>query len=74
MRVTRSFTGAEGKWFYDDGGPKPFAKEDALALEEAFTLGVPRVVPVRKGQNEVNLERSVQVNVKTKFERKVTRE
>lgn len=64
----------EGKWVCEtDQGSKEYSKEDAAALEEAFVLGVPRVVPVRKGENEVNLDSMKQINVKTRVERHVTR-
>ena len=52
---------------------KAYSTEDAAALEQAFVLGVPRVVPVCKGVNEVNLDSMKQINVKTRVERPVTR-
>jgi hypothetical protein len=66
--------GGEGKWVCDtDQGPVAYSTEDAAALEQAFALGVPRVVPVCKGVNEVNLDSMKQINVKTRLERPVTR-
>ena len=66
--------GGEGKWVCDtEQGPKAYSTEDAAALEQAFALGVPRVVPVRKGVNEVNLDSMKQINVQTRVERPVTR-
>jgi hypothetical protein len=66
--------GGEGKWMCDtEQGPKAYSTEDAAALEQAFALGVPRVVPVRKGVNEVNLDSMKQINVQTRVERPVTR-
>ena len=66
--------GSEGKWVCEtDQGPKSYSTEDAAALEEAFTLGVPRVVPVRRGRNEVNLDSMKQINIDTRVERSVTR-
>ena len=66
--------GGEGKWVCNtDQGPVAYSTEDAAALEQAFALGVPRVVPVRKGVNEVNLDSMKQINVTTRVERPVTR-
>ena len=56
-----------------DQGPKACSTEDAAGLEHAFALGVPHVVPVRKGVNEVNLDPMKQIKVKTRVERPVTR-